>query len=216
MFDYDKAGTNAQPEVQEAIERFRSLPEDVRAQTPLLYWLLGEGTPRYKVSAEDSEYTDHPEDDDHVCGNCEFYYLHVPTGAGICSRIRPLVRTGGWCNLWAEISEDGKRERDSQDAEDNLQTGREAAIASRLTESIFIAFDARNEAEEIYKKSLDRPYHKEVRKKFPGYNGGGKDTDSAVKWLRAQMEKGFRGDISSEEWTLIEAELTSMIHGGLT
>jgi len=127
-YDYDDAGSNAQPEVKAAMDRFRRLPEDIRAKKPLWSWLLGEGTPRFKVSAEDSEYVDKSPDDHHVCANCEFFYLHIPTHDGICSEIEPRVKAAGWCNRWLPIAEEGTRERDLQD--------RESKRVSRISERL--------------------------------------------------------------------------------
>lgn len=93
---------------------------------------------------------------------------------------------------------------------DNLHIAREILAVARI-----LAFHAEKEAQKVYKKSLDKSYWKEISKKFPDYNSGD-DTDKAVKWLRGQIADDFKSDYSDEEWTLIEAELTSQIHGGLT
>jgi hypothetical protein len=128
-YDYPHAGDNAQPEVKEAIERFLSLSEKERAKMPLLYWLLGEGTPNYKVSAKDSEYTDVSKDKKHTCANCEWFFLKVANHKGICSKIEPYVKAEGWCNRWTEIKKEGTRERD------NLKMSKIAdKIASEFTE----------------------------------------------------------------------------------
>ena len=99
MYDYLNAGNDAQPEVLEAIERFRELPEEERQEEVLLYWLLGSGTPPYKVSKEDSEYTDDA-DSKQSCDNCEFLYLKNNNNKYICSQIRGRVKPSGWCNRW--------------------------------------------------------------------------------------------------------------------
>jgi len=98
MNDYLNTGDDAQPEVKEAIERFRELPEDEREDV-LLYWLLGSGTPPYKVSKQDSEYTDAAEGKQ-TCDNCEFLYLKNANNKYICSQIRGRVKPEGWCNRW--------------------------------------------------------------------------------------------------------------------
>ena len=98
--DYPNAGEDAQPEVKEAIERFRQLPEEERAKKPLWAWLLGEGTPDFKASAEDSEYSDMSHMPNHTCGNCESMYFHLGSQKWVCSQIGPHVELPGWCNRW--------------------------------------------------------------------------------------------------------------------
>ena len=93
---------------------------------------------------------------------------------------------------------------------DRMRAARELVAIARM-----VAFHAEEEAEKVYQKAIKKPYWKEVSKKFPGYNAG-KDTDAAVKWLRKQIADDFKSDYPDEEWTLVEAEITSKIHGGLT
>ena len=89
-----------QPEISDAIERFRSLPLRVRTKRALLWWLLGrDGTPPYKITQTDSEYRDYPCGDEE-CENCASAYLNVPTGVYICSDIRGEIELQGWCNKW--------------------------------------------------------------------------------------------------------------------
>jgi len=92
-----------QPEVEAAIKRFRALPEEQKAKTPLLYWLLGAGTPPYKMSKEDSKYSDISPHADRVCANCEFQYIKTANGHYICSQISGRIRPEGWCKLWKSI-----------------------------------------------------------------------------------------------------------------
>ena len=113
--DYPNAGNKAQPEVKEAVERFKKLPEAEREKSPLLFWLLGEGTPNYKVSAKDSEYADISTDKGKTCSNCEWYYVKIANNKGICSKIKPYVKPAGWCNLWTEFKDEGTRERDKME-----------------------------------------------------------------------------------------------------
>ena len=54
-FSYDEAGKNASEHVRQAIAEFHKLPDDVKKSTPLLYFILGSGTPEYKMSREDSD-----------------------------------------------------------------------------------------------------------------------------------------------------------------
>ena len=72
------------------------LPSNV----PLLYRVLGTGTPSFKMSAGDSAYTDASQVPGQTCGNCVRSYQHVTSGRFICDQIRPDVVLNGWCRLW--------------------------------------------------------------------------------------------------------------------
>lgn len=89
---------NAQPEVKAALKRWFSLPEDERSNEVLLYWLLGAGTPAYKMSKKESKYTDKAKGD-HNCGNCEFTYHKLSGDRYICSQISGDIKLPGWCKL---------------------------------------------------------------------------------------------------------------------
>lgn len=114
-FEYESVDENAdpQPEVQEAVERFREMDPEDRDTNILLYWLLGSGTPPYKMSKEDSHYSHTSGNQEEACANCEYLYQKVTTGDHICSQIRGKVKPGGWCNQWAPA----KYIQDSQDEE---------------------------------------------------------------------------------------------------
>lgn len=97
---YAETGSNAQPEVQEAVKRWRELPEEERLKKPLLYWLLGSGTPPYKMDKGESQYTDESQTEGQQCSNCQFAYLHLSNKRFICSQISGPVKPEGWCRLW--------------------------------------------------------------------------------------------------------------------
>jgi hypothetical protein len=99
QYDYEAAGSRAQPEVQQAIERFRKLPLVERKRHPLLYWLLGESTPAFKMSKEDSNYQPVPQGKQR-CDNCEFAYKKVVRNQFICSQIEGDIEPKAWCRLW--------------------------------------------------------------------------------------------------------------------
>jgi hypothetical protein len=98
-FMYPDAGKNADPDVRLAIKYFRSLPASVRAKKPLLYWLLGSGTPPYKMSKKDSRYTHQPVKGQ-KCSNCRFAYQRVVDKKIICSQIEGEIKPSHWCRLW--------------------------------------------------------------------------------------------------------------------
>ena len=100
---YPGAGRYAQPEVKQAVQRFRRLPLVQQENEVLLYWLLGDGTPPYKMSQPDSDYVDMSTVPGQVCGNCDFAFRHVGTGELICSQIRDPIAMEGWCRLWAPV-----------------------------------------------------------------------------------------------------------------
>jgi hypothetical protein len=97
---YPDAGRNAQPEVREALKRWKDLPRDEKITTPLWSWLLGDGTPVYKLPGAAVEYTSKSEFAGRTCGNCRFAYQKVATGKNICSVIRGPIDLAGWCQLW--------------------------------------------------------------------------------------------------------------------
>lgn len=100
---YPDAGIEgkAQPEVVAAVERFRDLPAKAQARLPLLYWLLGSGTPAYKMSKEAGAYGPTPSDrKGEICGNCRFAYARVLNGQLICSHIEGDIAWKAWCRLW--------------------------------------------------------------------------------------------------------------------
>lgn len=86
--------------VREAIEDWQDADED----GPLLYWLLKSGTPPYKMSKEESNYTDEAQDPRYSCATCEFLYTETGSGQHVCSQIRGFVEPEGWCKLW-ELSD---------------------------------------------------------------------------------------------------------------
>jgi len=100
-YTYPNAGKRAHPLVRKAVEQFRMLPEDVRAkQPPLLYWLLGSGTPPYKMSKEDSNYVE-ISSGNQKCSNCFYAYQRMVNKDTICSQVEDYIRPQGWCKLWS-------------------------------------------------------------------------------------------------------------------
>lgn len=95
---YPDAGENAAPGVQQEIDKFRAQPEEERDK-PLLYHLLGEGTPDFKMSKADAEYQEEP-NGDQKCANCNFAYKKVAEERYICSQIEGDIKPEAWCKLW--------------------------------------------------------------------------------------------------------------------
>lgn len=96
----ENVGSNAPKEVQEAIKKYFELPREEQEKTPLLYWILGSSTPPYKMSKQDTKYTD-KSPGPKQCQNCEFAYKKVSRkDRYICSQIRGTIRPEGWCNRW--------------------------------------------------------------------------------------------------------------------
>ena len=99
---YPEAGKGAAESIKQLVDRFRSLSDDERAAKPLLYWLLGSGTPPYKMSKADAKYTDESEIEDETCENCQFIYYGLARKRFICSQISGPVKKEGWCRLWVK------------------------------------------------------------------------------------------------------------------
>lgn len=97
---YQDTGENAQPEVQQAIQRWKELPETQRLETPLLYWLLGSGTPEYKMDRGEAKYVEESEVEGQNCKNCHFAYLHLANKRFICSQMTGPIKPQAWCRLW--------------------------------------------------------------------------------------------------------------------
>lgn len=97
---YPEAGRYAQPEIKEAIQRFRALPFKQRAELPLLWWLLNDSTQSFKMTKEESEYIEVAETGTQRCSNCDFAYFSVRFKVYICSQIHGEIRPSGWCRLW--------------------------------------------------------------------------------------------------------------------
>ena len=103
--DYPKAGhPPAQPEVQRAVRRFRSLPVAQQERVPLLYWLLGSGTPPYKMAPEDANYVDPGENPEQTCANCAHAWQNPGTGIMICAMIEGPIAPAAWCRFWEPIT----------------------------------------------------------------------------------------------------------------
>ena len=96
---YPNAGTGAPLLVKEAIKQYYTLPEKVRRDRPLLYWLLGSGTPPYKMSKRESDYRHLPVGAER-CSNCKFAYERIVNGELICSQVRGKIKGHHWCRLW--------------------------------------------------------------------------------------------------------------------
>jgi hypothetical protein len=99
-FLYPKAGVNANSYVKKAIRDFHRLPNSVKEQKPLLYWLLGSGTPPYKMTKKDSAYQG-KEYRGQNCGNCRFTFMRWVNKELICSQIQGNIELDHWCRLWA-------------------------------------------------------------------------------------------------------------------
>ena len=100
---YPEAGSSDAPEVvQKYVEEFRELSDDERAEKPLLYRVLGSGTPAYKLSKKDSKYTDDSVVEGENCRNCEFIYYSLSADKYICSQVSGEIKPKGWCDRWVK------------------------------------------------------------------------------------------------------------------
>ena len=97
---YPDAGRNAQPEIREALKRWKKLPVEEQRSGPLWFWLLGDATPVYKLPPAEVKYTAKSPIAERTCGNCKYAYQNVVTKKYICSVIRGFIVPPGWCQLW--------------------------------------------------------------------------------------------------------------------
>ncbi len=96
---YQEAYDKAPKETKRVIESFQRETKALRDKKPLLYYILGSGTPPYKMSKEDSKYVDKASGKQN-CGNCIFTFQNYVKKTYICSQIRGTIKLGGWCKLW--------------------------------------------------------------------------------------------------------------------
>ena len=97
---YEDTGENAPKGVRVEIEKWKKLPEKERRNVPLLYYILGSGTPPYKMDPDQADYQEKSEVQGETCGNCEFAYLKVSNKTFICSQISGRITPAAWCRLW--------------------------------------------------------------------------------------------------------------------
>lgn len=104
-YEYPEAGPeDAPPEVQDAVERFREdVPDEVKADTPLLYWLLAESTPAYKMAKQDADYQAEPNAEER-CANCEYFYTGAD-GESICAQVAGGIEPEAWCRLYERVDD---------------------------------------------------------------------------------------------------------------
>ncbi len=106
-YAYPGAGKDAHPGVKEAIKEFKELPDEEKGEQPLLYWLLGTGTPEYKMGKQESDYAEETPVRSQTYVNCEYAYTKTITIESgdpdhICSQITGRIHAEGWCRLWEE------------------------------------------------------------------------------------------------------------------
>jgi len=102
--EYNDAYKYAPDEVKQLIDKFRALPEDEKDKKPLLYYIIGTGTPKYKMEKADSDYIDESKTKGQSCGNCEFAYYKPAKKKFICSQVRGEITKPAWCRLYKKGS----------------------------------------------------------------------------------------------------------------
>ena len=96
---YRDAYDKAPKETKRVIESFQNEPKELRDKKPLLYYILGSGTPPYKMGKKESGYVD-VSSGRQKCSNCIFTFQNTVKKTYICSQIRGTIKLGGWCKLW--------------------------------------------------------------------------------------------------------------------
>ena len=96
---YQEAYDLASKETKRVIESFQNEPKELRDKKPLLYYILGSGTPPYKMGKKESGYVD-VSSGRQKCANCIFTFQNTLKKTYICSQIRGTIKLGGWCKLW--------------------------------------------------------------------------------------------------------------------
>jgi hemerythrin len=102
-FSYPDAGKHAPELVKAEIERYKKMPDNYKRNKPLLYHLLGGGTPPYKMAKQDANYMEKSPVRGQSCGNCRFAYKKViDDDTYICSQMQGDIRPKGWCRLYKD------------------------------------------------------------------------------------------------------------------
>lgn len=96
---YQEAYDKAPEETKRAIEKYEQMPKSFRDEKPLLYYILGSGTPPYKMSKRASAYVDKASGKQN-CDNCIFTFQNHISKKYICSQIKGDIKLSGWCRLW--------------------------------------------------------------------------------------------------------------------
>ena len=71
-----------------------------KTQVPMLYSLLGSGTPPLKMSRQDAAYQDERHASKQQCDNCSSSYTNNVSQDSVCSQVSGEIEPGGWCRLW--------------------------------------------------------------------------------------------------------------------
>lgn len=91
---------------------------------------------------------------------------------------------------------------------------RTAACELRVIAGLLLGFHAEQEADKVYEQSLDDGCWQAAYKAYPDSNGS--EATPAARHIIKCMKDKYGGDYSDTEWFLIEGELRSKVHAGLT
>jgi hypothetical protein len=97
--EYSEAYDLAPLETKKLIDKFLKESESLKSKKPLLYYILGSGTPPYKMSKKTSLYVNKTKGQK-KCSNCIFTFIKYVENKPICSQIRGTISLDGWCKLW--------------------------------------------------------------------------------------------------------------------
>ncbi len=97
--DYKEALTDAPEWILEAWEAYSQLPKEVQDSRPFLYFILGKGTPDFKMPTTTARYVQNSATGQN-CQNCRYAYFQPKREIGICSQIRGHIVPAAWCKLW--------------------------------------------------------------------------------------------------------------------
>lgn len=98
-FLYEGVEKTARPGVQEEIRKFRELSMEERSQIPLWAWLLGAGTPPFKMTKVEAAYVEESPYESN-CANCRHAYTQHTSGVMICNWMRGEIKPEAWCRVW--------------------------------------------------------------------------------------------------------------------
>jgi hypothetical protein len=102
--DYRGAVERSPKWIRIAFSIFLRLPNKLVLNTPFLYFVLGQGTPAFKMEQNTADYG-LSQVHGQSCGNCIYSYTNNVEEKNICSQIRGQIHGRMWCKLWSDKKE---------------------------------------------------------------------------------------------------------------
>lgn len=99
--DYRGAVERSPKWIRVSFKVFLQLPDRFVLNTPFLYFVLGQGTPAFKMEKNTADYG-LSKVNGQSCGNCIYSYKNIVEEKNICSQVRGEIHARKWCKLWSD------------------------------------------------------------------------------------------------------------------